>query len=972
MVYFVTNRAEQNMVSPNKGLAIIDSLPTVSPFAGSNYVGLDLETTGLVFNRDEILLIVLGNENDQYVIDWYGFKDSVGIASFFDTANRYIGHNLLFDLPFLMHRGVSFSNDQIYDTMIAEQVLIKGTKKSASLKESLGRRLKITDIDKDIRMEFVKMRKFVPQFDNRHIEYAASDVKNLFNLRGKQMEHLIRFKQVELTELNNKNVVVSARMKVNGMMIDGDKWVGLYKQMQEHTESLEILMDKQLEKHGIIQRRVRNKKRAQQIDMFGGNSVEVTNKNVLNINYASPSQCLGVFKALGLPIPKSAKEDKKSVGEATLQQYLISYPDTILKDFIETLIDYKISVKLSKSFGKKWLDKNVDERGRIHATFAVNSTSTGRYKCIEESQLVMTVGGYKPIKKIKVGDYVYSYDSEGKLRINKVLNKIYSGYKKVIKINYASQGRGSRKGSLVCTPDHLIRVNQGEWKKAVDLTTKDKLWHLYRAQDHLEGVAIRPRLYGVNSFMEKEQDIIKKEFFKVPSEFHVHHVDHNSANNSLLNLAIMTCEAHSRYHSLNHKLGGDYTKEGKERKYVYQPSKNRIVLTKYQVLRMIYASGGSPTKVIMDFQTFKDKAFEVGIDLSLVRKRFSKGLYISRARVKKALFNSINTEKAARTLGIGTKALKELCSYYSVEYSNHRFESIEELDYANVYDLTIENDSNFIVQELNVHNCSSPNLQQIPSNVNYRQCFIAPKGRKIWTCDYSSAELRILASLSRDSVMLGILSQGGDLHSYAATPVLRYLRNADDVIVSKKENADFRTSMKNVIFGLLYGAGTNKIAELLDISKFKAEKVYDILTKTFPSSFEYLEKMSRFGVSNGYIVVDEKLNQRRWFEAYFDNGGYLDRSERGIVERASKNTPIQATNGQMMKTALLYVDEYIQTSNLSSFIVSTVHDEMVVEVGQGEEEHCLQFENLMKRAGDEFLDGVQMEVESKLLDYWSK
>jgi DNA polymerase I-like protein with 3'-5' exonuclease and polymerase domains len=648
MVYFVTNRAEQNMVSPNKRLAIIDSLPTVSPFAGSNYVGLDLETTGLVFNRNEILLIVLGNENDQYVIDWYGFKDSVGIASFFDTSNRYIGHNLLFDLPFLMHRGVSFSNDQIYDTMIAEQVLIKGTKKSASLKESLGRRLKITDIDKDIRMEFVKMHKFVPQFDNRHIEYAASDVKNLFNLRGKQMEHLIRFKQVELTELNNKNVVVSARMKVNGMMIDGDKWVGLYKQMQEHTESLEIIMDKQLEKHGIIQRRVRNKKRAQQIDMFGGNSVEVVNKNVLNINYASPSQCLGVFKALGLPIPKSAKEDKKSVGEATLQQYLISYPDTILKDFIETLIDYKISVKLSKSFGKKWLDKNVDERGRIHATFAVNSTSTGRYKC------------------------------------------------------------------------------------------------------------------------------------------------------------------------------------------------------------------------------------------------------------------------------------------------------------------------------------SSPNLQQIPSNVNYRQCFIAPKGRKIWTCDYSSAELRILASLSRDSVMLGILSQGGDLHSYAATPVLRYLRNADDVIVSKKENADFRTSMKNVIFGLLYGAGTNKIAELLDISKFKAEKVYDILTKTFPSSFEYLEKMSRFGVSNGYIVVDEKLNQRRWFEAYFDNEGYLDRSERGIVERASKNTPIQATNGQMMKTALLYVDEYIQTSNLSSFIVSTVHDEMVVEVGQGEEEHCLQFENLMKRAGDEFLDGVQMEVESKLLDYWSK
>lgn len=642
MIYFVTNRKDENLVTPSSTVKVIDTLPT---FGGTGLCGFDLETDGLVFNRNRILLIILGNETDQYVIDWYGFKGKVELSQIFDKNVTYLGHNLLFDLPFIMREGVDIDADKVYDTMVVEQILTKGTKLSVSLKATLDRRLKVTDVDKDIRKEFVAMKSRVPIFDNRHIEYAAGDVKYLFGIRNKQVAWLKRLNQEQLADLNNKNVVISSRMKVTGAHIDKTMWLGLYSQMIDHCDQLELKMDDALAKVGLLQRKKRRKVRHEQLNAFGGMSTPIVNKNVNNINYASPSQLVQIFKQLGLPVPKESKEDKDSIGEATLQQYLIEH-DTPLEEFIHLLIDYKVSVKLASSFGIKWVQKHVDDNDRIHPTFSVNATATGRFKC------------------------------------------------------------------------------------------------------------------------------------------------------------------------------------------------------------------------------------------------------------------------------------------------------------------------------------QNPNLQNIPSNINYRKCFTAEKGYKIWTCDYSSAELRILASLSRDEVMLRILSEGGDLHGYVGTPVYRYIYNDKEAIVSKKSNPEFRTSIKNVIFGILYGAGIGKIGELLNISKSRAEKVYAILEKTYPQAFEYLGKMSKFGVEKGYVIIEPKMNQRRYFKEF--EKGYLISKERGVIERASKNTPIQGTNGQMMKLALVYVDEYIRENKLESRIISTIHDEMVVEVREGEEEHCLQFERLMKRAGDEFLDGVEMETESKLLNYWSK
>jgi DNA polymerase-1 len=219
--------------------------------------------------------------------------------------------------------------------------------------------------------------------------------------------------------------------------------------------------------------------------------------------------------------------------------------------------------------------------------------------------------------------------------------------------------------------------------------------------------------------------------------------------------------------------------------------------------------------------------------------------------------------------------------------------------------------------------------------------------------------------------MLDLLRTNGDLHGYAATKAYRYLFKDQNAIVDKNNNSEFRGKMKNVIFGLLYGAGVQRIAELLDINKSKAEKVYEILQKTFPQAFDYLEKVASFGVDNGYVLVDSKWNQRRWFKEFFDNS-YLTKTQKSAIERYCKNTPIQAQNGQMMKKALVDVYNFIEEHHLGSRIISTVHDEMVIEIGEGEEKYSENFALLMKQAGDYFLEGIEMEAEPSIKKCWSK
>jgi DNA polymerase-1 len=222
---------------------------------------------------------------------------------------------------------------------------------------------------------------------------------------------------------------------------------------------------------------------------------------------------------------------------------------------------------------------------------------------------------------------------------------------------------------------------------------------------------------------------------------------------------------------------------------------------------------------------------------------------------------------------------------------------------------------------------SKPNMQQIPSDNTFRNCFIAPSGWVFVSSDYSSQELNVIAYGSQDPVWLEALEKGMDLHGVCADLVFEdKWRNA-----GPDEKKKLRTQIKAINFGLAYGMGPFKLADTLQISKGEAEALIEKYFTEFPNIRDFLTKLGTFGTRNGYIRTFKPFKRRRWFDTWFPKI-WDDRSkmqEFGSIERASKNTPIQGSSADMTKLALIYIYREIQQSWSNDVkIVMTVHDQI--------------------------------------------
>ena len=222
---------------------------------------------------------------------------------------------------------------------------------------------------------------------------------------------------------------------------------------------------------------------------------------------------------------------------------------------------------------------------------------------------------------------------------------------------------------------------------------------------------------------------------------------------------------------------------------------------------------------------------------------------------------------------------------------------------------------------------SRPNMQQIPSDNTFRNCFTAPEGWVFVSSDYSSQELNVIAYGSQDPVWLDALQRGLDLHGVCADLVFEdKWRNAEE-----DEKKSLRTQIKAINFGLAYGMGPFKLADTLQISKGEAEALIEKYFTEFPNIRDFLTKLGTFGTRNGYICTFKPFKRRRWFDTWFPKI-WNDRSkmqEFGSIERASKNTPIQGSSADMTKLALIYIYREIQESWSDSVkIIMTVHDQI--------------------------------------------
>jgi DNA polymerase I len=288
---------------------------------------------------------------------------------------------------------------------------------------------------------------------------------------------------------------------------------------------------------------------------------------------------------------------------------------------------------------------------------------------------------------------------------------------------------------------------------------------------------------------------------------------------------------------------------------------------------------------------------------------------------------------------------------------------------------------------------SRPNMQQIPADNAFRNCFIAPEGWSFVSADYSSQELNVIAYGSKDPVWIKALEEGKDLHSVCAELVYgkiwkdasdddcQYFRDDGNGDYIKQQcscpkHKKLRTHVKTINFGLAYGMGANKLSETLQIDKKAAEQLIEDYFTAFPSIKGFLDKLANFGKQFGYIKTFPPYNRRRWFVNWFPKmyNSKENSQELSSIERASKNTPIQGASADMTKKALILIRDYIGTHKDAPVkIVMTVHDQIDTIC---KDEYIPHWEkaikSLMEEAANEVVTNGLLKAEVTVSSCWEK
>ncbi|UZH03107.1 DNA polymerase I [Pantoea anthophila] len=218
---------------------------------------------------------------------------------------------------------------------------------------------------------------------------------------------------------------------------------------------------------------------------------------------------------------------------------------------------------------------------------------------------------------------------------------------------------------------------------------------------------------------------------------------------------------------------------------------------------------------------------------------------------------------------------------------------------------------------------ADPNLQNIPvrndEGRRIRQAFIADKGYRIVAADYSQIELRIMAHLSQDKGLLDAFAQGEDIHRATASEVFG--------VALDKVSGEQRRSAKAINFGLIYGMSAFGLSRQLNIGAGEAKKYMDLYFERYPGVLRYMENTRQLAANKGYV---ETLEGRRLWLPDIKSSNAIRRK---AAERAAINAPMQGTAADIIKRAMIAVDEWLQQQNDSAVrMIMQVHDELVFEV----------------------------------------
>ena len=255
---------------------------------------------------------------------------------------------------------------------------------------------------------------------------------------------------------------------------------------------------------------------------------------------------------------------------------------------------------------------------------------------------------------------------------------------------------------------------------------------------------------------------------------------------------------------------------------------------------------------------------------------------------------------------------------------------------------------------------SNPNLQNIPikneEGRRIRKAFVAPKGYKIVAADYSQIELRIMAHLSGDKALLKAFNDNIDVHSATAAEVFNVPLN--------EVKPEHRRSAKAINFGLIYGMSAFGLAKQLHIGRNEAQDYINVYFERYPGVKNYMDTTRVDAKEKGYV---ETLSGRRLqLPDINDRNGM----RRQAAERTAINAPMQGTAADIIKKAMITVQQWLEETEQPANIIMQVHDELVFEVKEDRVEDFIA--NVKEQMEAAMILDVPLLVEAGTGDNWDE
>eukprot|EP00873_Tetraselmis_striata_P024934 jgi/Tetstr1/445198/TSEL_032996.t1 len=259
---------------------------------------------------------------------------------------------------------------------------------------------------------------------------------------------------------------------------------------------------------------------------------------------------------------------------------------------------------------------------------------------------------------------------------------------------------------------------------------------------------------------------------------------------------------------------------------------------------------------------------------------------------------------------------------------------------------------------------SEPNLQNIPVRTEagrkIRKAFVAAKGHKLLSADYSQIELRVLAHMADIAQLKQAFADGLDIHAMTASEMFGVPIEGMDPMVRRRAKA--------INFGIIYGISAFGLAAQLGISRGEASDYIKTYFERFPGIRDYMEETKKFVHAHGYV---ETIFGRR---AHYPDVNTKNPNMRAFYERAAINAPIQGSAADILRRAMVRMEERLSASKLDAQMLLQVHDELIFEVPEGQVDATIELvRDVMEYAAEPAVAlKVPLQVDARAADNWDE